>query len=240
NCDTAIYSAPLVDPATGNPNYTIVKNADGSVTVADNASVAAGGLFAKGDGTDTLWNIEQLRFCTGNDPVTKKCNAYETFSVDKPIGIATPVPPAPAPVIRVSPATLTFADQQVATTSAPRVITVSNIGNADLNVTDISVDVGADMASFAVTPGCAAAAAPTTTCTFSVPFPPTSAGAKVATVSVTSNAVASPFAMDLNGTGITTPTPPPPGPPVVGVDLAPSPSGGSDPTPFLGPVGGGT
>jgi Ca2+-binding RTX toxin-like protein len=240
NCDTAIYSTPLIDPATNTPNYTIVKNADGSVTVADNASVAAGGLFAKGDGTDTLWNIEQLRFCTGNDPVSKNCNAFETFSVDAARDLATPVPPAPAPVIRVSPATVSFGNQQVATTSAPTVITVSNIGNADLNVTDIAVDVGPDAASFAVVPGCAAPVAPAGTCTFSVTFSPASAGAKAATVSVTSNAVASPFAINVLGTGTVTATPPPAAPPVVGVDLAPPPSGGgSDPTPLAGPLTGG-
>src|SRR5262249_6975957 len=63
NCDTSLYSLPLIDPASGTPNYTITKNADGSVTVADNAFVAAADLFAKGDGVDTLWNMEQVRFC---------------------------------------------------------------------------------------------------------------------------------------------------------------------------------
>jgi len=69
NCDTASYSQP---PTA----YTITPNADGSVTVTDNAFAAAADLFAKGDGIDTLWNIENLRFCLGTDPVTKNCNSF--------------------------------------------------------------------------------------------------------------------------------------------------------------------
>ena len=69
NCDTALFSGPPSE-------YTITPNADGSVTVADNGSVAIGGLFAKGDGVDTLWNMENLRFCTANDPVSKKCTTF--------------------------------------------------------------------------------------------------------------------------------------------------------------------
>ena len=44
--------------------------------MADTAFAAAADLFAKGDGIDTLWNIENLRFCIGTDPVTKNCNSF--------------------------------------------------------------------------------------------------------------------------------------------------------------------
>jgi hypothetical protein len=48
NCDTAVFSGNLA-------GYTIVANANGSVTVSDAAGAAV-------DGTDTLWNIERLQF----------------------------------------------------------------------------------------------------------------------------------------------------------------------------------
>jgi Animal haem peroxidase/Fibronectin type III domain/RTX calcium-binding nonapeptide repeat (4 copies) len=48
NCDTAVFSGPLA-------GYTIVRNADGSVTISDAAAAAV-------DGTDTLWNIERAQF----------------------------------------------------------------------------------------------------------------------------------------------------------------------------------
>jgi Ca2+-binding RTX toxin-like protein len=85
NCDTALYSqAPDA--------YTITPNADGSLTVTDNAFAAAGDLFAKGDGIDTLWNIENLRFCTATDPVTDKCTTF----TDVPLAVpSAPVIGAP-------------------------------------------------------------------------------------------------------------------------------------------------
>ena len=73
------------EPVAGPSGFDITPNPDGSVTVTDIASaalIAAGTPFPKGDGIDTLWNIENLRFCTGIDPTTKKCIAFQ----DVPIG----------------------------------------------------------------------------------------------------------------------------------------------------------
>jgi Ca2+-binding RTX toxin-like protein len=80
NCDTAVFSE---EPTVGAAGFTVTANADGSVTVADNASVAAGPPFPKGDGTDTLWNVENLRFCIHNDPVLKTCDAFEDHLVSE-------------------------------------------------------------------------------------------------------------------------------------------------------------
>ncbi len=60
NCDRSVYVGPLA-------NYTITGNANGSVTVVDTTTVtpAVAGVVVKGDGTDTLFNIEQLQFSDG-------------------------------------------------------------------------------------------------------------------------------------------------------------------------------
>jgi Ca2+-binding RTX toxin-like protein len=55
--DTAVYSGNQAD-------YSVVRNADGSLTVTDNRPLV-GGLLAN-DGTDTLWGIEVLRFADGD------------------------------------------------------------------------------------------------------------------------------------------------------------------------------
>ncbi|GAB3861833.1 hypothetical protein GCM10028801_26400 [Nocardioides maradonensis] len=56
NCDTSVYAGPR-------SQYTITSNPDGSVTVHDTTSAApAPGVVSTGDGTDTLFNIEQLQF----------------------------------------------------------------------------------------------------------------------------------------------------------------------------------
>ncbi|GAB4006128.1 peroxidase family protein [Nocardioides ultimimeridianus] len=56
NCDTSVYAGPR-------SQYTITSNPDGSVTVTDTTSAApAPGVVSKGDGSDTLFNMERLQF----------------------------------------------------------------------------------------------------------------------------------------------------------------------------------
>ena len=64
NCDTAVFAGPATQ-------YDIITNANGSITVHDTTSAAvAPGVAAVGDGTDTLFNVEQLRFSDGIVAVT--------------------------------------------------------------------------------------------------------------------------------------------------------------------------
>ena len=63
-----------------------------------------------GDGADTLWNVENLRFCLARD-VNNKCNAF----YDVPIN---PIAPAVAPAIDLSAYSLTFAPADIGTPSA--------------------------------------------------------------------------------------------------------------------------
>jgi hypothetical protein len=60
NCDTSTYTGPR-------SQYTITTNPNGSTTVVDTTTVtpAVAGVVSKGDGTDTLFNIEQLQFSDG-------------------------------------------------------------------------------------------------------------------------------------------------------------------------------
>jgi hypothetical protein len=90
NCDTAVFSG---EPTLGPDGYTVTANADGSVTVTDIASaalIAAGTPFPKGDGIDTLWNVENLRFCIHNDPVLKTCDAFKDVAAPSSRPPATP------------------------------------------------------------------------------------------------------------------------------------------------------
>ncbi|HEX4430756.1 MAG TPA: peroxidase family protein [Frankiaceae bacterium] len=64
NCDTSVYAGPR-------SQYTITTNAAHVTTVIDTTTVtpAVAGVVAKGDGTDTLFNIERLQFSDGTVPV---------------------------------------------------------------------------------------------------------------------------------------------------------------------------
>ena len=56
NCDTAVFSGPRAQ-------YTITPNANGSVTVTDTTSTPpAVGAPATGDGSDTVFQVERLKF----------------------------------------------------------------------------------------------------------------------------------------------------------------------------------
>jgi hypothetical protein len=98
----------------------------------------------------------------------------------------------------VSPASLTFADQQVASTSAAKTITVTNTGNRKLTVSGISVTTGAS--DFGQSNTCAVID-PNGTCTISVAFTPTAAGPRTGTVTIAHDGVDGITTLDLAGTG---------------------------------------
>ena len=106
-----------------------------------------------------------------------------------------------APGISVTPGSLTFPTTGLGTPSAARTVTVTNTGNAPLNVTQ-PLTVSGD---FAAT-GCGTAVAPGGTCTASVVFTPTANGARTGTLTLASNAGAAPT-VALTGTGAAANTP---------------------------------
>jgi hypothetical protein len=215
NNDVAVFSGPLAD-------YDITPFGAG-LKVAHVRGAAT-------DGTDTIYNVEQLRFADQTVSVASILNptptaglsaASLTFapttagaktasvdiasnaasSVDHVALSGTATTPA-VPVAAISPASLGFGNQNTATTSAAQTITVSNTGNANLVVSAVTV-TGTNANQFAATPaaGCASIA-PAGSCSISVTFAPTTAGAKTASVSITHNAAGSPGSVALTGTGV--------------------------------------
>ena len=189
NCDTALYS---LNPTA----YTITKNANGSVTVADDAFVAAADLFAKGDGIDTLWNIENLRFCIGNDAVTKNCNAFENVPVS-----SIPVLGADA-----TPSTNALTLNAAAGASATAPVTLTNNGGTPLTFSFSTTGTGFSTAS---TSTCANPGTlnPAATCTIDVVFAPTTPGTVTGALTITSNATGPAAVVTLTGTTPAVPAP---------------------------------
>ena len=120
---------------------------------------------------------------------------------------------ASGPAVQLSTAALAFASQTVGTTSAEQTVTVTNIGNANLNFAGLTIT--GDFQCFAQTAGCAipnqvtanppcAAAsplAPSASCDISVDFTPTATGTRSGTLSIADNAANTPQAVNLTGTG---------------------------------------
>ena len=98
----------------------------------------------------------------------------------------------------LAPATLSFGNQPVDTTSLPQSITFTSTGTVAFPVTTIGTRVN-DPTSFVVTHNCPASVAPLATCTITVTYKPVAAGPETATVMVNNRPLP---VVTLNGTGI--------------------------------------
>jgi uncharacterized repeat protein (TIGR01451 family) len=110
--------------------------------------------------------------------------------------------PPPAPVVSLTPTSLTFSAQTGA--SASQAVTLKNTGNAALNITGITLG-GANASAYSQTNTCGAPLAAGASCSISVTFAPTGVASYAATLSIADNAAGSPQTVTLTGTG----TPPP-------------------------------
>jgi hypothetical protein len=102
---------------------------------------------------------------------------------------------------------LTFSGANIGQASAPLAATLSNTGNAALNIGNISIS-GAAAGDFALAGGsCAngASIAAGANCTVQATFTPTAAGARAASLTITHNATGGSSTVALNGTGNATP-----------------------------------
>jgi hypothetical protein len=116
----------------------------------------------------------------------------------------------PSPEIDVIPVSHNFGDTVEGTASAEQIFTVSNIGSADLDISDISL-TGGDSAEFVLdlnggTNPCTSATpviGPGANCTVSLIFAPSSEGSKSADLSISSDDPVNPLLnIPLNGNGI--------------------------------------
>jgi hypothetical protein len=121
-------------------------------------------------------------------------SAIDTAASPNPTATGT------APIASVSPTSLTFASQAVGSTSAAQTITLTNTGTAALSISSIAF-TGANPADFVQTNGCGSSVAAGGKCTISVTFKPTTSGSRTAAVHLADNAVGSPQAVSLTGTG---------------------------------------
>ncbi len=105
-----------------------------------------------------------------------------------------------APLVTLSPASITFSNQNVGTTSTPQTLTMTNSGSATMTITSIAAT-----GNFAQTNNCGSSLAALASCTISVTFSPTSAGTLYGSVTITDNASNSPQTEVLEGVGVAVP-----------------------------------
>jgi hypothetical protein len=101
------------------------------------------------------------------------------------------------PTVSLTPASLTFAAQAVGTTSPPQPTALKNTGSGPLSITSI-----ATAGDFAQTNNCGSIVNAGASCTFSVTFTPTAAGARTGAITITDDAAGSPHKILLMGVGL--------------------------------------
>jgi len=109
---------------------------------------------------------------------------------------------APAPVATLTPTNLAFPGQQVGSSSAAQTITLTNTGNATLNLGGIQIS-----GNYAQTNTCPATLAASSSCAINVMFTPSAPGSRNGVLTISDNAQGSPQIATLTGTGSTAPAP---------------------------------
>src|SRR5579862_9312730 len=103
--------------------------------------------------------------------------------------------------ISLSPSTVNFANQLVASVSAPVALTITNTGTGAFVIASISFS-GTNAADFTQKNTCTAPVAPAATCLINVTFMPAAVGARTATMVLADNASNAPQSVPLTGTGM--------------------------------------
>jgi len=104
------------------------------------------------------------------------------------------------PLPTLVPNSLTFASQQVGTTSGGQAVTLTNLGSSALSISSISAT-----GDFAQTNTCGTSLAAGSNCQITVTFSPTVAGTRTGTVAINDNAAGSPQTVSLSGVATAAP-----------------------------------
>ncbi len=99
--------------------------------------------------------------------------------------------------LTLSASSLTFADQLCTTTSSAQNVTLTNTGNAVINISSIFAS-----GEFTVTNDCGASVAAAASCTITVSFTPKVIGARTGSVTIVTDAPGSPHGIELSGTAV--------------------------------------
>jgi hypothetical protein len=104
------------------------------------------------------------------------------------------------PAVTLTPTALTFGNVVVNTTSTGKNVTVTNSGNATLNIA--SVTASGDFALVASTKPCGSTLAAGKTCVIWVTFSPSQLGTRTGNITITDDASNSPQKVPLSGKGV--------------------------------------
>ncbi|GIH15068.1 discoidin domain-containing protein [Rugosimonospora africana] len=178
----------------GVSDWTVTGNVDNSRHVG---TQTAGGCFGSPRASQPAGY--QVESATSSDLQPEFTSAVLTNALGT---LNSPPITAPSgPALAASPSSVSFGNQAIGTTSAPRTVTVTNTGGSAAAISSITAS-----AHFAQANTCGTALAAGASCTVTVTFSPAAAGAANGSVAIASNAANSPTTIALSGTGTGTAT----------------------------------
>lgn len=136
-------------------------------------------------------------------PFQAFCNNCSSFSSPSRSGdsFLVKVCFSDCPAVHLSTLRLSFAPQNVGTSSAAQSIVVANLGSGALTIAGITI-TGPNRGDFSQTNDCPIALASQATCTIQVTFTPTAVGSRAGTLALSDNLPGSPQSVSLAGTGV--------------------------------------
>ncbi|MGA6988672.1 MAG: choice-of-anchor D domain-containing protein [Terriglobales bacterium] len=140
---------------------------------------------------------------SGANSVTATFVGSGTYPTSTSSVVTVTVTASSVPVVSLTPTTLTFLITRLGSTSAVKMVTLKNTGNATLDINTGGITIGgADASSFSIkATTCGATLAASASCTISVTFSPAAIGALTGSLKIADNASGSPQSVPLNGTG---------------------------------------
>jgi hypothetical protein len=157
-------------------------------------------------------DFTQVNNCGTSLPAAGSCTVKVTFTPTAAgsrtggVAISDTAPGSPqmsslagtglGPIANLNPNSLTFASQNVGTTSTPQLVNLTNVGSSALNITGI-----APTGDFGETNTCNTSLAAGGNCQISITFKPTTTGNRAGAVTVADDASDSPQKIVLSGAG---------------------------------------
>lgn len=198
NTDSAVQTSTLTNTGTAAYSITSETISDPNFLFGGVGTCSNGQVIAPGQSCTVSVKFHPLS--TGAKSGTLNVGTSATPLVISLTGTGT------APIVSLSPSSLTFASQTLGTTSAIQGVTLTNTGTGALTISAIAL-AGTNPTQFTQSNTCGASVAAGASCSFSVTFKPTTLGAQSASITITDNATGSPQSIPLTGTGAGTPNP---------------------------------
>lgn len=207
-----------IQTGTSSPPQTVTLTSNGGQALSVNSISLSGpdaSQFKEMDTCQVPSVLQPTKFCsisiTFVPTATGSLQAVLTITDDAPgspqsvqLSGTGEAPPPPAPAVTVTPNPVMFPTITQGSTSSPINVSVTNSGNATLNISSVAL-TGNNVTDFSMTNACNGPYAPNAGCTITLTFTPLAAGQRSAILSISDDAQNSPQSVQVSGTATAIP-----------------------------------